>query len=171
MPDDRDVLEAVARGDERAFGALIARYQGRFYGVARRMLGNDADAQDAVQLALFHVHRKAGSYRSEWSGSTWLYRILTNVCIDLWRKRTRRAEDPEIPIAVGFAPTGERIDVDRALAKLPTEARAALVLCYVEGLSYSEIATVRGVTVNTVKTHLRRAKRLMRKLLSEVEKS
>ena len=79
MPDDRDVLEAVSRGDERAFGALVARYQGRFYGVARRMLGNDADAEDAVQLALFHVHRKAGSYRDEWSGSTWLVRLA--VCL------------------------------------------------------------------------------------------
>jgi len=169
MASDPDLLEAIAGGDERAFGELVARYQGRFYGVARRMLRSDADAEDAVQLAFLQVHRKAGSYRDEWSGSTWLYRVLTNVCIDLWRKHRRLAEAPEAPVASVGERTGDRIDVDRALAKLPSEARAALVLCYVEGLSYSEIARVRGVTINTVKTHLLRAKRLMRKHLSEVK--
>ncbi len=168
MVDDSDLLEAIAHGDERAFGELVARYQGRFYGVARRMLRSDADAADAVQLAFLHVHRHAGSYRSKWSGSTWLYRILTNVAIDLWRKHRRLSETEEVPTAAAAERTGDRIDLDRALAKLPSEARAALVLCYVEGLSYSEIARVRGVTVNTVKTHLLRAKRLMRKHLSEV---
>ena len=170
MPADAELLAEIATGDERAFGELVARYQPRFYGVARRMLGADADAEDAVQLAFFHVLKSAGGYRSEWSGSTWLYRILTNVCIDLWRKRRRLAEEPETDGVSTPAPRSERIDVDRALAKLPTEARAALVLCYVEGLSYSEIARVRGVTINTVKTHLLRAKRLMREHLSEGER-
>jgi RNA polymerase sigma-70 factor, ECF subfamily len=170
MAVDADLLAEIAAGDESAFDALVGRYQSRFYGIARRMLGSDADAEDAVQLAFLHVLRSAGAYRDEWSGSTWLYRVLTNVCIDLWRKRRRLAEDPQPEHVASAAPASERIDIDRALAKLPTEARAALVLCYVEGLSYSEIARVRGVTINTVKTHLLRAKRLMREHLREVER-
>ena len=169
MTGDPELLAEIAAGDERAFGELVARYQARFYGVARRMLRSDADAEDAVQLAFLHVHRHAASYRDQWSGSTWLYRILTNVCIDLWRKHRRLAETPEAPVAAVRPRTSDRIDLDRALAKLPSEARAALVLCYVEGLSYSEIARARGVTVNTVKTHLLRAKRLMRQHLNEVK--
>jgi RNA polymerase sigma-70 factor (ECF subfamily) len=168
---DSELLAAVAAGREEALAGLVERYQARFYGVARRMLGGDADAEDAVQIAFLHVHRSAAEYRDRWSGSTWLYRILTNVCIDLWRKRRRLAE-VSLPEPLPSAPGGacERIDVDRALDKLPAEARAALVLCYVEELSYAEIARVRGVTVNTVKTQLLRAKRLMRKHLSEVKR-
>jgi RNA polymerase sigma-70 factor (ECF subfamily) len=171
MIGDPELLAAIAEGDARAFGDLVARYQTRFYGVARRMLGSDADAEDAVQLAFLHVLRSAAAYRTEWSGSTWLYRILTNVAIDLWRKRRRLAEDPELETASIAGPGSERIDLDRALAKLPAEARAALVLCYVEGLSYAEIARVRGVTINTVKTHLLRAKRLMRRHLGDPERN
>jgi RNA polymerase sigma-70 factor, ECF subfamily len=169
MAGDAELLAAIAKGDEPAFGELVTRYQARFYGVARRMLRSDADAKDAAQLAFLQVHRHAGSYRPEWSGSTWLYRILTNVAIDLGRKHRRRAETQDVPAVTADECTSERIDLDRALAKLPSEARAALVLCYVQELSYSEIARVRGVSVNTVKAHLLRAKRLMRKLLNEVK--
>jgi RNA polymerase sigma factor (sigma-70 family) len=165
---DLDLLGGIAAGDEAAFTALVQRYQGRFYGVARRMLGDDGDAEDAVQTAFLMVFRKAGAYRSDWSGSTWLYRILTNVCIDQWRKRRRLGEPArEIDALAGERGSTDRVDVDRALGKLPAEARAILLLCYVEDLSYAEIARARGITVNTVKTQLRRAKRMMRNYLNE----
>jgi RNA polymerase sigma-70 factor, ECF subfamily len=160
---DGMLLAKIAAGDEDAFTALVRRYERRFYSVARRMLGDDREAEDAVQTALFRVFRAASEYRDRWSGSTWLYRILTNVCIDQWRKRrplsdaTEEIEDEHRGM--------DAIDVDRALAKLPAEARAILVLCYVEELSYAEIAGVRGISVNTVKTQLLRAKRLMRRHL------
>lgn len=170
-PDDAELLERVAAGSEAAFTELVGRYQHRFFGVARRMLGHDGDAEDAVQATFLRVFRHAGAYRNEWRGSTWLYRILTNVCVDQWRKRKRLRElgEPHLePTTAG--PRAELVDVDRALAKLPPEGRAILVLCYVEDLSYAEIARARGVTINTVKTQLLRAKRLMRKHLSEVKK-
>ena len=160
---DAELLAAIAAGDEEAFAALARRYERRFYSVARRMLGDDGDAEDAVQTTLFRVFRAASEYRDRWSGSTWLYRILTNVCIDQWRKR-RPVSDAADEVAVERH-RGDAIDVDRALAKLPAEARAILVLCYVEELPYAEIARVRGISVNTVKTQLLRAKRLMRRHL------
>lgn len=165
---DYTLLARIAAGDEEAFAILVRRYGNRFYGVARRMLGNEGDAEDAVQATFLRVYRHAGAYRTEWSSSTWLYRILTNTCIDAWRKRRQRAEVSESADNTTVAPhDAQRLDVERALAKLPAEARAILLLCYVEDLSYAEVARARGITVNTVKTQLLRAKRLMRKYLNE----
>jgi RNA polymerase sigma-70 factor (ECF subfamily) len=166
---DAALIGGVALGGHAPFAELVRRYHARFFAVARRMLGNDADAEDAVQSAFLRIFRGAGSYREQWSGSTWLYRVLTNVCIDQSRKR--RSHEPLSAESETIAPPrsrGERIDVDRALARLPAEARAILLLCYVEELPYAEIARVRGISVNTVKTQLLRAKRLMRRFLSEV---
>lgn len=164
---DACLLAAIAQGDELAFATLARRYQARFFRVARRMLGDDGDAEDAAQTALLQIFRHAASYRDRWSGSTWLYRVLTNVCVDAARKRRRApaAQDdvdhPDPRVA------SDRVDVDRALARLPPEARAVLLLCYVEELPYADVARARGITVNTVKTQLARAKRLMRRALSE----
>lgn len=167
-PSDATLLQSVARGRSDAFTILVRRYERRFFVIARRMLGRDADAEDAVQLAFLHVLTRAGGYDAAWSGSTWLYRVLTNVCIDAWRKR--RLEQPMESGAETsrHTPTdAERLDVEAALAKLPAEARIILLCCYVGGLSYGEIARVRGISINTVKTQLGRAKRAMRRHLDE----
>lgn len=171
---DAALLAGVADGRAEAFTVLVRRYQRRFYVIARRMLGRDADAEDAVQLAFLHVLTRADGYDPSWTGSTWLYRVLTNVCIDAWRRR--RLEEPEATgqTEAGAAATGpgrgaERVDVAAALAKLPSEARIILLCCYVGGLSYGEVARVRGISINTVKTQLGRAKRLMRRHLGEEE--
>lgn len=165
-PADATLLRRIARGDTPAFTALVERYQRRFYNVARRMLGHDGDAEDAVQLAFLRVLLKAETYRDEWRGSTWLYRVLTNVCIDACRKRKHEhgtAEDvePSHDERGGV----ERLDLEAGLRRLPTEARAILLLCYAEDLSYGDVARIRGISINTVKTQLRRAKLLMRRHL------
>jgi RNA polymerase sigma-70 factor, ECF subfamily len=166
---DAALLARVAAGDHDGFAALVRRYETRLFAVARRMLGDDAEAEDAVQTALFRIYRSAAAYRDEWQGSTWLYRVLTNVCIDFWRKRRRGREASGDRVPSVGAPWAERVDVDRALARLPAEARAILLLCYVEERSYPEIARIRGISVNTVKTQLARAKRAMRRYLNEVD--
>ena len=165
---DAELLGAVAAGDHGSFTTLVERYQARFFAVARRMLGDEAEAEDAVQIALLRIYRSAAEYRDEWRGSTWLYRVLTNVCIDLWRKHGRARTEALHPDAQASAPPAANVDVDRALARLAPEARAILLLCYVQELSYGEIARIRGISVNTVKTQLARAKRAMRRHLIEV---
>jgi RNA polymerase sigma-70 factor (ECF subfamily) len=174
-PADAALLARIGRGGADAFTVLVRRYERRFYAIARRMLGRDADAEDAVQLAFLHVLTRADGYDASWKGSTWLYRVLTNVCIDAWRKR--RSEEPDSAAVDARATTvdhrrdaahaAERLDVEAALATLPSEARVILLCCYVGGLSYREIARVRGISVNTVKTQLTRAKRHMRRHLAE----
>lgn len=158
-------------GDEGALTRLVFRHSGRMLAVAARLLGSRADAEDAVQRAFLRCHTHARDYRPEWSVSTWLYRILTNVCIDEIRRRRVRPEEPlpaRPPAASHRTGPGpeERLDLERALAKVPTEARALLALRYVEGLSYGELARVRGITVNTVKSQLKRGKEILRAALT-----
>jgi RNA polymerase sigma-70 factor, ECF subfamily len=152
--------------DERAFTRLAEEYAGRLYAVAYRMLGNRADAEDAVQRALLNCFAARASYSPQWAASTWLYRALTNVCIDeLRRRRVRSAADLADVASSPPPPVGQRLDLARALDTVPREARALLALHYVDGLGYRELAQIRGISVNTVKSQLARGKAILRKTL------
>jgi RNA polymerase sigma-70 factor (ECF subfamily) len=152
--------------DERTFARVAEEYAGRLYAVAYRMLGHRADAEDAVQRALTKCFAARASYSPRWAVSTWLYRALSNVCIDeLRRRRPTEALDDR---AVGTPARGtERLDLTRALDAVPREARLLLALHYVDGLSYRELAAVRGISVNTVKSQLARGKAIVKRALEE----
>jgi RNA polymerase sigma-70 factor (ECF subfamily) len=148
--------------DERAFTRVAEEYAARLYAVAYRMLGNRADAEDAVQRALMKCFAARASYSPRWALSTWLYRVLANVCID----ELRRRREPPAAEAAGPARGGvERVDLVRALDRVPREARLLLALHYVDGLSYRELATIRGISVNTVKSQLARGKSILKAAL------
>ena len=137
---DRELMARVAAGDATAFTRLVERYGRRLFAVAHRLLGSRADAEDAVQRALLQCYTNASSYRPAWAVSTWLYRILTNVCVDELRRRaTRAAYDagptPRSTRRVRARPGGASIS-PRALARVPREARVLLALRYTDGLSY-----------------------------------
>jgi RNA polymerase sigma-70 factor, ECF subfamily len=170
METDREVMAQVAQRDEAAFSVLVERYGGRLLAVARRLLGSRADAEDAVQRALLQCYTGASTYQPQWAVSTWLYRILTNVCVDELRRRTTRiAYDAGQRALDSARPREARRDLDlhRALARVPREARVLLALRYAEGLSYDELARVRGISVNTVKSQLARGKALLREELGK----
>jgi RNA polymerase sigma-70 factor (ECF subfamily) len=190
MDGDSTLMRRIRDKDERAFALLVGRHGGRMLAVATRMLGSRADGEDAVQHAFMRCLTAAGAYRPEWSVTTWLYRILTNVCIDEIRRRRVRqgagAAQPD-PFATdrgvgrgagraggaGHEPAaprerpGARIDLQRALMRMPTEARVLLILRYVDGLSYNELARVRGISVNTVKSQLWRGKAILKAILKK----
>jgi RNA polymerase sigma-70 factor (ECF subfamily) len=150
--------------DEQAFARLAERYASRLYAVAYRMLGHRADAEDAVQRALLKCFAARDSYSPRWAVSTWLYRALANVCIDELRRRRVRAEAPvEEPVTARGQV--ERMDLTRALDSVPREARLLLALHYVDGLGYQELARIRGISINTVKSQLARGKAILRKAL------
>ena len=156
--------------DEATFSRVAREYGARLYVVAYRLLGHSADAEDAVQRALLKCFAARETYSSRWAISTWLYRALTNVCIDeLRRRRSRtaamRASSEIAPPHARAGTASERVDVERALQKVPREARALLALHYVNGLSFVELARVRGISVNTVKSQLARGKAIMRAAL------
>ena len=152
--------------DERTFARLAEEYAGRLYAVAYRMLGHRADAQDAVQRALTKCFAARDSYSPKWAVSTWLYRALSNVCIDELRRR-RPTESLDEGDAAIPARGIERIDLTRALEAVPREARLLMALHYVDGLSYRELAAVRGISVNTVKSQLARGKAIMKRALAD----
>src|SRR5256886_11594427 len=139
--------------DERAFTRVAEEYAGRLYAVAYRLLRNRADAEDAVQRALMKAFAARASYSPRWAVSTWLYRVLSNVCIDELR---RRRPVPEPPPGQGEHVTGggERVDLARALGAGPREARVLLALHYVHGVSDPGLATDRGLSVHPGKNPL-----------------
>jgi len=155
----------------------VARSHGRFlYTVAYRLTGNREDAQDLVQEVLLRVRRGLETYQPG-SLEGWLSRIATNAFLDDVRRRKRRPEDllPEDPDWV-LPPTGgadEALaaevlpdDIQGALARLPEDFRAAVVLCDVVGLSYQEIGETLEVPVGTVRSRIHRGRAMLRKALT-----
>jgi RNA polymerase sigma-70 factor (ECF subfamily) len=169
MDAERRLMAKVARGDQAAFAELAQRYSGKLMAVAGRLLGSRADAEDAVQRAFMQCFAGAGTYDARWAVSTWLYRILTNVCVDELRRRATRSAHDERSAAGQLAvassnhhPPASYLDLHRALERVPREARVLLALRYVDGLSYGELARIRGISINTVKSQLTRGKSLLR---------
>jgi len=176
MPQSHESDEALFRqvqaGGRDAFATLVERYQRRAFGVALRLLGRQQDAEDVVQQTFLRLYEARAKYDPKWRLSTWLYRILTNACVDELRRRRpiRELEEQDEPLAEPPDDTLERAERDRllheALAEVPTEARIALALYYGDGRTYQEIGAIRGISVNTVKTHLRRGRSALRRALS-----
>src|SRR5574341_1699273 len=168
---DETLLHRVQSGERNAFATLVERYQRRAFAVALRMLGRRQDAEDAVQQTFLRLYEGRAAYDSRWRLSTWFYRILINTCVDELRRRR-----PQVPLenwddAADDSPhrSVETAERDRllqeALRTVPVEARIVLTLYYGDGLGYREIGTIRGISVNTVKTHLRRGRLALRKAL------
>ena len=166
---DEAVFGLVQGGDRRAFNALVHRFGRRAYAVVLRLLGRREDAEDAVQLAFLRAYESRVSYDPRWRFSTWFYRILVNACVDELRRRR-----PTEPVAAAEIPGAENPErsamnherqrcLQAALTEVPTEARIVLTLYYGDGKSYREIGQIRGVSVNTVKTHLRRGRLALRR--------
>jgi RNA polymerase sigma-70 factor (ECF subfamily) len=168
METERRLMARAARGDQVAFADLAQRYSGKLLAVAGRLLRSRADAEDAVQRTLLQCYAGADGYNARWAVSTWLYRVLTNICVDELRRRaTRTVHIDRSAGALGAAPSSDRspaayLDLHRALARVPREARVLLALRYVDGLSYGELARIRGISINTVKSQLARGKALLR---------
>lgn len=170
-PSDETLFGRVQSGERDAFGILVERYQRRAFAVALRMLGRRQDAEDAVQQAFLRLYEARARYQPRWRLSTWFYRILTNTCVDELRQRRPAValQEKDEPLDHGPNHGPELAERDRllhaALAAVPVEARIVLTLYYGDGRSYREIGVIRGVSVNTVKTHLRRGRLALRNAL------
>ena len=182
-PDDRGLVAAHLAGDPDAFGALFARHRDRLWAVALRTTGDPEEAADALQDALVAAFRRADSYRGEAAVTTWLHRIVVNACLDRLRRRKVRLADP-LPDDVddradrGSTVTADTLDpadvasdherraaVMAALATLPPEQRAALVLVDMEGYSVDETAAILGCAPGTVKSRCARGRARLLPLL------
>jgi RNA polymerase sigma-70 factor (ECF subfamily) len=173
---DRELLAAHLAGDERAFPELVERQRGRLWTIARGALDSPEDAAEAVQDALVRAHQGAARFRGESSVTTWLVRILINVCMDRHRRnRVRRA----IPIPMERLeqlpsrrdPIGDvetSMDVWAAMDELPPEQRLPIIMVEMDGYSMGEAARVLGVPVGTVKSRCSRGRARLHSLLADV---
>ncbi len=167
VPDD-ELIRLHAAGDPSAARALTMRHAPRVLSLARRMLGDAAEAEDVAQEAMLRLWRIAPDWRPGEAGiATWLYRVATNLCLDrLRRRRTDGEASHEIPDASPSAM--ERLARDdraaalhAALADLPDRQSAAIVLRHLEERGNPEVAAILGVSVEAVESLLARGRRAL----------
>lgn len=168
--DDAALVARALNGDAGAFETLISRHQRPLFTVAFRMLGNRDDANDALQGALVKSYQHLATFDSRHRFFSWMYRIVVNECLNMLR--ARRPEDvlsPEMA-SVGTpydaaADQQRAAQVQRALLRLPPEARAVIVLRHFGELSYDEIGETLGVPSKTVKSRLHSARQKLGEML------
>jgi RNA polymerase sigma-70 factor (ECF subfamily) len=160
---DEDILEAIANGDDQGLADLYDRYGRIAYGLAYRVLRDQALAEDAVQEAFLAIWRSAEGYRRERAKpSTWILTLVHRRAVDLVRREDRRRGEPldEAPEASGAGVPEEadlrekRTAVQAALQALPDDQRQALELAYYGGFTQSELAERLGVPLGTVKSRM-----------------
>ncbi len=179
--DERELIDRAGRGDSYAFEVLMSAHEHKMYAVALRMCGNREDAQDCLQEAMIRVYRALSGFKGQSSFSTWVYRITMNSCLDEIRRRKSRASTSlDAMLENGFAPsdngdtpeqsalrTEQRRLLERAIAQLPEDMRAAIVLRDIQGCSYDEIARTLNANVGTIKSRISRGREKLRAVLSE----
>ncbi len=176
--DDRLVARALS-GDTAAFEAIVNRYRKPIYNLAYRMLGTHDRADDAAQEAFVRAYTRLKTYRPGGRFSAWMFAIASNLCIDSLRRTPfaadslNDADGEQATIANGApgpAATYQRREmqtrVHHALGRLPDAQRLALALVHLRGLSYQEAAEAMGQPVNTVKSHVHRARTRLKTLLT-----
>jgi RNA polymerase sigma-70 factor, ECF subfamily len=182
------LVQRAQAGDRAALSELVQSQQTYVYSIAMSLMHNPADAADMTQEAFIRLMRSLGTYRGETKFTTWLYRLVTNICLDGLRRRGRPVEsldDTGGPNEENQT-AGERLaDTDRwthpeeelelresasevraALEQLPASQRLALTLHYFEEMRYEDIAETMGLPLNTVKSHIRRGKERLALVLS-----
>ncbi|ATW23777.1 RNA polymerase sigma factor [Candidatus Formimonas warabiya] len=184
--DDEDLVKRSQQGDIEAFEQLISKYQQKVFNIAYRLIGNPHDASDLAQEALIKVYKSIKSFRLDASFSTWVYHIVTNVCRDELRKRSRHQvsslDEPlvsqdgevnrEVPdysncpeTAYEQKESGEYIQ--GLINSLSPEYRMVVVMREMMGLSYEEIAQELNITLGTVKSRLNRARKYLKDKIIE----
>lgn len=172
---DEEVAAAVAGGDDTAFDVLVDRFAHRVHGICYRYFGNAQDAEDATQETFVTVLRRIETFAGTSRFSTWLYRVATNTCNDMARKRSRRPQTvpledrhahPDLAVDDALASTELGAELSAALGRLEQAQRRAVVLHDVIGLPYDEIAGREGVAVGTIKSRIHRAHARLAELIA-----
>jgi RNA polymerase sigma-70 factor, ECF subfamily len=171
--DERALIARIRAGDESAMSDLYYRYSGIVYGVALRVLGSTAAAEDVLQEVFLQLWRNPQAFDADRGKlAPWLAVIARNRAIDLLRKRPMEEDIEELPIATGVNiedEASERIAIDKVrgvLALLPADQRKALEMAFFEGMTHTEIAGKTGEPLGTVKTRIRYGLLALRKAFS-----
>jgi RNA polymerase sigma-70 factor, ECF subfamily len=170
VDSDAGLLQAIAGGDRAAFDRLSRRHLDRAYGVALRMTGSKADAEDVTQDVFLRLWLRPESWQpGQAQFSTWLYRVVVNRCLDLKRRpkgtdldSVEEPQDPTANAEVELLEAERSRALDAAVARLPERQRAAIVLTYTAGLRNAEAALAMDISVKAFEALLVRAKRELR---------
>lgn len=170
--DEDLIVHVLAIGDMTAFGDLIERHQDRVRRTLLRLTAGDrALADDLSQDTFMRAFGKLSTYRGPGTFGPWLSRIATTLFLQVKRRegaaRTALAELGSEDIPVSRQPDAAALDLDKALAQLKPDERAVVVLCFAEGMSHGEASEASGLPLGTVKSHARRGRKKLRRLLGE----
>jgi RNA polymerase sigma-70 factor (ECF subfamily) len=178
--DDRELARAARDGDDEAFATLMRRHSGGVHRAVARILCDDEEAWDVVQMAWVRAWERLDRYDSRWSFATWLYRIATNLAIDVVRARSSREKAHQAGMEhrlrlVGesepssrVAAAGEVHDILEELIELLTpQQRSAFVLREIEGHDTADVARMLGCSATTVRNHIFQARKVLRREMSD----
>jgi RNA polymerase sigma-70 factor (ECF subfamily) len=182
---DRDLIERARGGDRLAFRRLVERHQRRAFTIAVALVRDEEDAREVVQEAFIRVYRGLAQFHGGSSFFTWLYRIVTNLSIDVMRRPARReqaleevldAADAEDHVLASFD-RGDpflslhrselRTAIQKALDELPSYHRGVIVMREIQGMSYEEMAEAMNVSKGTIMSRLFHARRKLERALAE----
>jgi RNA polymerase sigma-70 factor (ECF subfamily) len=168
-----DLVARCQAGDVEAFGTLYRSHAPRIYALASRMAGSPDEGEDLLQEIFLQAFRKLGSFKGEAAIGTWLYRLALNHCLDFVRSKqakmekvtdTLDAEGSIEPVARRDTPIA-RIDLERAIERLPAGCREAFVLHDIEGFDHKEVGDVLGIAEGTSKSQVFKARMKLRAYL------
>jgi RNA polymerase sigma-70 factor (ECF subfamily) len=166
---DAQLLARVIEGDHDAFNQIMRNHEDRVFSVCLRIMGNRDQALDATQETFLTTFRKAEQFKGNSALGTWIYRIAVNTCYDQLRRQKRRQTDPmpehldptDLSAQEEVDSAALRPEIRRALAAIPEDFRAAVILSDIEGLGLPDVAEILGVPVGTVKSRVFRGRRLL----------
>jgi RNA polymerase sigma-70 factor (ECF subfamily) len=179
LSNDDELIDGCKAGNMAAYEQLYRKHGARMKSIALNLVGNAADAEDAVQDAFLKVYRSADSFKHDAAFSTWIYRILVNACHDLMRRRQRRKpETPAAELEPALAEGGGsivddhplRIMLEQCVARLHPKYRTVFLLYEVEGFKHREIAAILKIPEGTSKNLLFEAKKELQRLISAARK-
>ena len=179
MNEEQRWIAAARNGDQESFEKLVRLYEKRVFSLTSRMCRNSADAEEAAQEAFLAAWQALPAFRGDASFATWLYRLVSNACVDILRREGRHqvmAGDEESspeppdksPSPHALAERAElRRQIEAGLAALPPEYRQVLILREIHQCTYDEIAQICSIDLGTVKSRINRGRKRLRKILLE----
>ena len=169
---ERELVERCRSGDERAFQELVDRHKDLVFALIARTVQDRSRAEDLAQDVFLRIHRGLPYFRGEARLSTWIYRIVANVCLQDHDRapRTSTLDEERDAHAVSvadrqFTDLEVRDRLEKAIARLPPNQRLLVAAHYLEGVQYEDLAEALNLPMGTVKTHLYRAKQQLRRML------
>ncbi|MGI6586487.1 MAG: sigma-70 family RNA polymerase sigma factor [Lutisporaceae bacterium] len=180
------LIKKSQSGDVESFELLISSYDKRAYNIAYRIMGNEEDAKDMAQEALFRVFKSLKDFKGQAAFSTWLYRIVTNVCLDELRRRKNEkyvsidstihtdsgelhmelCSDKETPENI-YERVEQRELIKNAIKEMSEDYRSVIILRDIQGFSYEEISVILDCSLGTVKSRINRARTMLRDKLKQ----